>query len=243
MGITKPSGGSGSDVQPSSINGNIKINGAETKVYNDAEIKALISSGGLAPYISGKKINAIGDSMTQGKNTGTIGWTDYLQTKYNCTVRNYGVNGSTFTDNSTTFSMSYRWPSMDNDADIIIVWGGFNDINQGKTLGTFTDRVATTYYGALHLMLDGLQTKYTGKKIFIGTILDMQHTWATVKSFNTAIREVAEYWGVPVIELASVGFGSRNASVKESMVPDNVHPNNLGNVFIAEVMAKSINSH
>lgn len=231
-----PSGGS--DVTVGSSNGKLKVDGVDITVYDDTAVRALI--GGSSSSLAGKKINCLGDSITWGATSGATPWTTMIQNDYGCTVRNYGVSGATFTDNGSVFSMSYRYPNMNNDADIIVVWGGWNDINIGRTLGTFADRVATTFYGALHLMLDGLQTKYLGKKIFICTIMDFHHTWATVQAWNKAVMEVSEYWGVPVIDMARVGFSSRNASVKTNLVPDNIHPNTAGNQIIANLIAKAI---
>lgn len=200
-------------------------------------------SGDGTSYITGKKINCIGDSITQGNTAGATPWTTLLQNGYSCTVRNYGISGCTFADNGSQWAMINRYQNMDNNADIIIVWGGWNDINQGLALGVFSDKSATTFYGALHLMMDGLQTKYLGKKIFLCSIMDFHHSWATVLNYNKAVREVAEYWGIHVLEMAHVGFSSRNASVKTNIMPDNIHPNTLGNQIIASRIASFINSH
>lgn len=243
---TSGGGGGGNEVTSSGINGNIKVDGEEITVYDDTSIRNLI--GGETAYLSGKKINCLGDSLTQGAIFGTP-WTTMIQNDFGCTVRNYGVVGSTFIDNSTQWSMSYRWPNMDNDADIVVVWGGYNDINTGLPLGVFADRVATTYYGAIHLMLNGLQTKYLGKKIFICTILDTFHAWNTVKLWNQAIREVAEYYAIPVIDLSqNLGFNARNTDNRATLfgsvgTPDATHPNTAGNRIIADYIAKYISSH
>lgn len=238
--------GGGSNVTASSINGNIKINGVETPIYNDAAIRTLI--GGSA-YISGKKINCLGDSFTKGL-TGITPWPTVLQNNYGCTTRNYGVVGGTTIDNGTQFGMVVRYPSMDPDADINILWGGWNDLHQNRPIGTFGDGLATTFYGALDIILNGLQGKYVGKKLFICTILDSFHPWATVKLWNQAIRDVSEYRSVPIIETARIGFNGRNATVLDNLyykdtngVADNIHPNNPGNVIVADVIAKAINSH
>lgn len=202
-----------------------------------------MGSGSSSSYITGKTINCLGDSLTAGNTGGSTPWTTFLQSNYSCTVRNYGMSGTTLANNGTTNGMITRYPNMDNNADIVMVWGGWNDINQSIALGTFADRVDTTFYGALHLMLDGLQTKYTGKKIFIGTILDHHHTWTTVQNYNKAVRDVAEYWAVPIIEFAFLGFGSRNNASKSTLMVDDTHPNTAGNKIVADVIAKFINSH
>ncbi|UVI32105.1 SGNH/GDSL hydrolase family protein [Paenibacillus spongiae] len=200
-------------------------------------------SGGSTSYIKGKKINCLGDSITQGNAGGATPWTTILQNNYGCTVRNYGISGSTFIDNSTVWSMYYRFPSMNNDADINIVWGGFNDITQNFPIGTFADRVSTTFYGALHLMIDAIMTKFVGKKLYVCTLLDHHHNWETVKTWNNVIREVTDYWGVQVIEMNRLGISPRNTNAKAALIPDNIHPNTAGNQVIADYIAAFINSH
>lgn len=235
--------GSGSPiVQASTTNGNVKLNGAEVVVYDDSSVRSLI--GGSSAYISGKKINCIGDSITAGNTGGATPWTTQLQTNYGCTVRNYGVSGCTLQDNASQWSIYYRYPSMDNDADIVIVWGGWNDINIGLPLGVFADRISTSFYGALHLILSGLQSKYLGKKIFVCTLLDTTHSYSTVNTFNNAVREVAEYYSISVIDMSkNLGINARNVDVKTNYIPDGTHPNTAGNRIVADVIAKFINSH
>lgn len=201
------------------------------------------SSGGSS-YITGKKINVIGDSIVKGETDGATPWSTFLSQNNGCAVRNYGVNGARLADDGTVSSVYSRYSSMDDDADIIIVWAGWNDINKPVTLGTFSSRVSTEYYGALHLIAEGLATKYIGKKIYFCTLLNTHANWTSqVIPFNNAIKEVAEYWGFQVIEMSRVGFNGRNATVRAALIPDNVHPNTEGNKIIADVMAKFINSH
>lgn len=212
------------------------------------KLTTTINTGGGSSYITGKIINWIGDSFTWGKVNGDKSITDYLQENYDCTVRNYGVSGRTMQHTSTVYSSIYdNYPSMNTNADIVIVWGGFNDITlslqSNASLGVFADRVSTTYYGSLHLVLSGLQSMYLGKKIFICTLIDTNHSWDTVKLWNQAIREVSEYYGVGIIELSRVGINARNTDVKNTYIPDGIHPNNAGNLIISDVVAKFINSH
>lgn len=192
----------------------------------------------------GKKINCIGDSICRGLTHDVNSWQKYLTDNYGCTTNNYGVNGCTMVDNASVASVYYRYPSMDTTADMVIIWAGWNDLHQGQPLGTFNDTVATSFYGVLKILLNDLQSRYLGKKIFICTIIDTLDGWTTLKNFNAAIREVAEYYNISVIDLAkNAGFSARNADVLTTYVPDNVHPNGLGNALIGEVIARHINTH
>lgn len=205
--------------------------------------KSNTPTGGTSDKITGKKINCLGDSITRGNANGATPWVDMLATQHNCTVRNYGVSGTTLSNRGDGFSMVERYLSMDNDADVVIVWGGWNDVNQGRPLGVFGSTDNTTFYGALNIMLNDLQSKYLGKKIFICTILSTEHSWTTVKNYNNAIREVSEYYAIEVIEMSRLGISARNLDVKTAYIPDNVHPNTAGNQIVTDFIASFLNSH
>lgn len=110
--------------------------------------------------------------------------------------------------------MVYRISSLPNDLDLVFVGGGCNDIRQGIPLGVFTDRVATSYYGALHLICEQLIEKFITSrynsnikpaKIYLVTALkflqgtgelysETQNLWAN------AVKEVGAYYSIEVID-------------------------------------------
>jgi hypothetical protein len=54
---------------------------------------------------------------------------------------------------------------MDDDADLITVFGGTNDFNANSPIGTIADTASTTFYGSLHILIEGLIDKYPSKAI------------------------------------------------------------------------------
>lgn len=55
---------------------------------------------------------------------------------------------------------------LDEDADIIGVFGGTNDFGHGDApLGTFGDRTVYTFYGACHYLMNRLVERFPGKAI------------------------------------------------------------------------------
>ena len=121
--------------------------------------------------------------------------------------------------------MCIRYAEMPDDADIITVMGGTNDVRCGVPLGKMSDRCNTTFYGALHTLLQGLYTKYIGdaepsvgakRKIVILTpikLLDAEKShlpntpennaealfkW---ESWINAIKEVAAFYSLPVLDM------------------------------------------
>ena len=58
-----------------------------------------------------------------------------------------------------------------------------------------------------------------------------------------AIREVAEYYGLPVLDLyATYGVQPAIPVMKDTYMPDGLHPNDAGHVLLTGKIAKFIES-
>ena len=112
--------------------------------------------------LKGKKINFLGDSITEGcgvsakENT----FIEILKEKYNLAeARNYGKGGTRIARQSEIKDPNeprdkdflMRMWDMDPDADIVVVFGGTNDYGNGQApLGTVDDTSIFTFFGAGH---------------------------------------------------------------------------------------------
>lgn len=134
--------------------------------------------------------NVLGDSITS-INYSRPNWCEIIKDKYELTVNNYGISGTTLahTDDrhlwdynftkldataigynpedpstwSTGNCMCERFSKMSDEADLITVMGSTND---GKVkLGTWDSTDTSTFYGALNVLIQGLINKYPNKKI------------------------------------------------------------------------------
>lgn len=180
----------------------------------------------------GKKMVALGDSITYGfipRNA--PGYPGQLDSFAKLTAQslgmnfvNYGISGSslaTLTLGGTAGSpMVYRFDLMDDDADVILIMGGTNDIRLGIPLGTFSDTDELTYYGALKILYQGIYDKYIidqgttlGKeKIIIaiapikllgtssGVIGGTGTLYPGFEAYINAVKEVAAYFSFPVMD-------------------------------------------
>lgn len=178
-------------------------------------------------YYVGKKYCALGDSITYGfapRNCADYGtqinsYAKLAAQKMGMSFVNYGVVGSTVAYHETRNPMSVRYTNMDNDADIITVMGGTNDIRNGIELGQMSDRTNTTFYGALHVLLGGIYKKYCidqgvtvgkTKKVIVCTPLKLLESSAselggtgTLVDFDAwveAVKEVSAYYSFPVLD-------------------------------------------
>ena len=215
-----------------------KTGEAEFTADDISSVKACVNYG-LIDYLNvseqkttwttfgGRKMAALGDSLTAGyipRNTtgypGTLrSFARIAADELGMSFENHGIVGSTMANVPDKNPMSQRYQNLPNDADIILVMGGTNDVRNGVQLGTMADRTDATYYGALHVVLGGLYKKYfidqtpaEGKKKRIiaiapikllgasapaiggtGTLVDM-NAWVA------AVKEVAAYYSIGFLD-------------------------------------------
>lgn len=173
-------------------------------------------------------------------------------------ARNYGVPGTRIARQPEGFGPDFftdtfcdRAQRMEPDADVVVVFGGTNDFGHGYApMGTMGDRTDATFYGALHVLMAVLIEKYPAAEIVICTPLhrigeDDPRGDGTKKvpgpvlsEYVTAIRQVAEYYSLPLLDLyAHSGIQPNVPVIAERYCPDGLHPNEAGNQLLARRLA------
>ncbi len=218
--------------------------------------------------LKGKKINFLGDSITEGHGTSDWATKPYHQLlKANAGLaeaRNYGIGGTkiarlpVITDNPFDQDFNLRALKMDTDADAIVVFGGTNDFGHGTIpMGEMSDRDPHTFYGGLHTLCQFLIKTYIDKPIVFMTplhrlneMLDYNNRVADnnpcarpLVDFVRAIKEVCEFYSIPVLDL--YGAGGMYAQLWcwcECYMPDGLHPNDAGHILIANKLQKFLES-
>ena len=215
--------------------------------------------------LEGLKINFLGDSITQGVGTSSEYLTYHALLKKEVNLaeaRNYGISGTRIAlQREKAVTPDYevadknafceRFNKMDDDADIVVVFGGTNDYGHGDApLGGFSDRNPDTFYGACHYLFSGLIKKYLGKQIviitplhrigeYINTGTGKTKAYATLKEYVNIIREVAQYYSLPVLDLyASSGLQPEIKEIQDKYIPDGLHPNDNGHRVIADKLKR-----
>lgn len=205
--------------------------------------------------LRGSKINFLGDSITYGHGTTAPEKTfcKLIESRYGAVCRNYGICGTRIARQQTdTNDFCARAVKMDKDADAVVVFGGTNDFGHGDApLGTMSDRTPDTFYGALHTLYTSLLEKYTEKPIVVVTPLhrinednpkgdgNKPSDVGVLKTYVDIIREVAEYYSLPVLDLyKNSGMQPKVPVIKETYIPDGLHPNDKGHMIIAEKISE-----
>ena len=212
-----------------------------------------------------KKIGCLGDSITYG--AGGTSWVTRLKELTGCKEAiNYGVSGTCIQENGTGKSFVERYSSMDEDLDLICVWGGVNDHHwtgsSGRKFGNIntSSSETNTFYGALKNLCEGLLNKYPTKTIMFITPMKNKGylsgsktcpAWnekngleggvgRTLTDYRNAIIEVCDFYSIPVLDLYALsGISPENENQVQNLMPDRLHPNTKGNL---EILAPKIAS-
>ena len=213
--------------------------------------------------LEGLKINFLGDSITEGHGTSPIEntfWNVIKREEGLAESRGYGIGGTRIAkkkkpSENPRWDLDFiqRYPEMDDDADAVVIFGGTNDYGHGDApLGEMSDRDPYTFYGACHTLFEGVINKYPEATIVVMTPLHRDceddirggHNKAdgeglgTLLTYVNIIKEVAEYYSLPVLDLWSMsGIQPRVPALREKYCPDGLHPNDAGHKMIASRLA------
>ena len=210
----------------------------------------------------GKKANFLGDSITHGVGT-TRTYHQYLQSSLSLVAsRNYGISGSSITDRNTP--MHSRCLTMDDDADIVFVFGGTNDFFFAVPLGEWytlsgttrnLNKDTTTFKGALNTLCCNLINKYPSKQIILMTPLhrntfgEQPTEYQTnsiglyVEDYVNCVIEAGKIHSIPVIDLYSESGlrPSESASCNLYFTSgDKLHPTATGHERIAKLIESKL---
>ncbi len=217
--------------------------------------------------LQGKKINFLGDSITEGCGVSCQEnvFHQVMKREYGLAeARNYGVGGTRFARQTVPSEPQWdqdfcqRATEMEKDADAVVVFGGTNDFGHGDApLGDFADREPNTFYGACHFLFRYLIETYPDAVIAVCTPLHRlneddpmgdhrykAYHYGDLKTYVAIIREVAEYYSLPVIDLyANSGIQPKVDIMREKFMPDGLHPNDAGHERIAHVIGNFLLSY
>ena len=205
--------------------------------------------------IKGKKINFLGDSITEGvgvSDESKLYWR-LLGERDGAIVKGYGISGSRIArqqvlgENLRMERYFYQRANedMDNEADIVVIFGGTNDYGHGDAaFGKMSDRTLDTFYGAYHMLCQLLIEKYPKAQIVIMTPchrLDENKDYNelgirnvnSLSGYVNAIKEVASYYAIPVLDLYSLSNFQPEIEVNRNLyMPDGLHLSDEGHEII-----------
>ena len=208
--------------------------------------------------LQGKKVHFLGDSITEGVGASSGGtcYVAQVAERSGAVCRNYGISGTriarqTHPSEPASFDLDFcmRVDGMEPDADVVVVFGGTNDYGHGDApFGVPSDRTPDTFYGALHTLYTALICRYPCARIVVltplhrcGEVVSAEKRPGAegqpLKRYAAAIREVAEEYALPVLDLfAMSGLQPNIPVIQDIYFPDGLHPNDAGHARIAELI-------
>lgn len=201
--------------------------------------------------LTNKKAVFLGDSITQG-----IGVAESKNIFLNRLahaaglreVKNYGIGGTRIARQHIPWEepivdrdFCLRVEELDEDADIVVVFGGSNDYGHGDApLGCPDDRTPDTFWGACHYLMNRLSERFIGKTVVIMTpihrtteVAKPEEGKASLATYVDVIKTVAAWYAIPVVDLYSTsGIQPKVPINKETYCPDGLHPNDAGHALI-----------
>lgn len=154
-----------------------------------------------------KKWVCVGDSLTDANNaTSTKRYFDYVYYDTGINVVNMGVSGSGYArryDDGNAFYQ--RAESIDTTADVVTIFGSFNDLSSDLPLGTSSDADTTTIGGCINKTIDVIQSRIP--TVVLGVVSPTP--WESTKpatsggayNYVNLLKEICELRSIPFLDL------------------------------------------
>lgn len=200
----------------------------------------------------------LGDSITAGQGLGTNDrWTNVLANKYGWTLTNKSQGGISLSsyyytaNNKTDVSIAKKaevLKTMPTPPDMIIVWGGHNDVSyRYSPIGTWDDETTDSFKGALKHIAKLADEYAPDATLFVltpiwnneksSTLKVPENTTDTDRMFIDAIYEGSDIYGWIPINMDLCGI---TPYTKAEFLLDGIHPNTAGTEKIVEFLSKEL---
>ena len=199
----------------------------------------------------------LGDSITEKNIAADTHYYDYVQEDFQCEVENYGRSSTGYKVPATYEPFYERIEQIDfTDADVITIFGSFNDLGRGYTVGTAEDEGTETLGGCMNQTIVNIREKAPDIAIGIATptpwnlgegyssATDSIMYWGVTKEecdqYVELLKTVAERHGIPVLDLYSADLFDPNYDMdrleyfnENGRQDPGVHPNSKAHSLMA----------
>lgn len=219
----------------------------------------------IQPWIN-KKVACLGDSITEGDSgEGSLidSYVPKLKKYIGTNAQNFGKSGAWITKKTDGDISFVSRVGAIRDQDVVTIFGGINDFQWNAPLGTMADTAdtPTTFYGALKYVITTLSANNPKAKLMLITPMKttkfQYHTYDnngnlmqnangnTQLDFVNAIKQVGEYYSIPVLDMYSNSNYSPYLPGQighDYFTVDGLHPTTHGYERIAQTIGHAINN-
>lgn len=154
----------------------------------------------------GKKWVCVGDSLTAENTRTTKHYFDYVAEETGITTVNMGDSGSGYAREQDVGTAFYqRISDCPTDADVVTIFGSFNDLGAGLTIGSVDDTGTTTLAGCINTTIDNLQAviPLVNLGIIAPTPWDTTQPSTSGQAFNYVemLKSICERRSIPFLDL------------------------------------------
>ena len=214
--------------------------------------------------IYGKKINFLGDSITEGSGVSDVinnRYDNRLKAKYDLITNNYGIGGTRLAHQTKPsekprydLCISGRAYNVDPSADITVVYGGVNDYLHGNApFGEWGDATPATFVGAVRFIMNLFKTEFPTQTVVFMTparchfygvdcTVPSPHAYKCsdarpLADYVSVIVRTGEELGVPVLNLyENLGIDPMREEDRVQFTADGLHLNDDGHARLAELL-------
>ncbi len=215
--------------------------------------------------LEGKKINFMGDSITEGAGLGENRYDHVMRRKYGlAATNNYGIGGTRlafqYKPSSTPrhdLNMCARSYDLSWDCDVIVVYAGVNDYLHGDApFGEMGDETNATFCGAVDWLMNFLPQTYHWAKIVFVTpaqccfhgVTDCRNVSnyapkpadaRPLRDYCDVIIQTGRKYNIPVLDLYNeLPIDVFDAEQYAKYTADGLHFNDAGHEILADTIAK-----
>ena len=191
-----------------------------------------------------------GDSITEYNFRAKYHYFDYVAKDLSLNIIYFGVSWTGYKEDGSGKAFYKRMEKsiQDIDFDILTIFGSFNDLGKGFTLGEPTDKTSETICGCINLTIDIFKKVKPLNKIALVTPTiwrdgvyygDFDVRREDLDDYVESLLQIAKLKRIPILDLYhNSGLDPNNNEVldkfyKEDGIQDKgVHPNSLGHKFM-----------
>ena len=207
--------------------------------------------------LKGIKMACLGDSITEGVGVSNMDNMYYHRLQRECGIRELYVDGIGGTriarqqipseDPRKDLHFIPRVEAIDEDCDLVVVFGGTNDFGHGDApIGAPEDRSEDTFWGACHVLCERLINRFPRAQIVFMSPLHRENEEdacgsgklqpvGTLYDYVEILRTVTRKFSIPFLDMMQLaGMTPKVPVYKALYMPDGLHPNDAGQEKIAQ---------